>query len=525
MKKRVISVLLMMLLVVTMFAGCGEKTANGGETAAGGEGKVLIVRTIGDPMSFNPDAVADDNAYSMVQNIFNRLVKLDASKQVVPDLAKEWEVSDDGLTITFHLRDDAKWHDGKPVTSEDVKYTFETIKENPTYFFSSRMGIVDQIDTPDETTAIFRMNTADVSFIAELGWYATFVLPKHVFDNGEKWEDNAASMAPIGSGPFKLGEFKQGQSVTLIPNPDYHEGAPKISKLIYTMIPDDATAVQALLNGEIDVLEGVPSANVPELKANENIRMALNEYPSPMRILFNMEDEKVKDPAVRKAIAMAIDKDEISEKIYAGIQKAEYSMYPALIDWVANQEQTSPKYDTFGAMNVLEDAGYKKDADGFYVRGLSMDVFEGGGYPDAAKLMQASLAEAGIELEIVVHEFNAWNEKVFVNKDFTMELQGGFMGPDPAALGTRYATGASANINNYSNAEFDELVKKGVATGDKEERKEIYKKAQAILAEELPFIPIVTYAAYDANKANVTNLPIDGSGKWGWQEYTFTEIK
>lgn len=542
-----VSILLILILALSLFAGCGEKKTDetskesGTKTEAKTEDKkeekkedkkeepakdkVLIVRTYGDPMSFNPDSTADDNAYAMVQNIYNRLVKLDASKQVIPDLAKTWDVSEDGLTVTFHLRDDAHWHDGKPVTSEDVKYTFDTIKANETYFFSSRMSIVDSIDAPDANTVVFNMNAPDVSFIAELGWYATFVMPKHIFDNGQKWEDNPASMNPVGSGPFKLGEFKQGQSITLLPNPDYHEGAPKLTKLIFTIIPDDATAFQALLNGEIDVYEGLSPANVPELQTNPDFRMALNEYPSPMRIIFNFKADKVKDKAVRQAIATAIDKEEISQKIYQGIQAAEYTMYPALIDWVANKEETSPKFNIEKAISILEGAGYKKDGDGYYVRGLEMDVFEGYGYPDAAKLMEASLKKAGIELKVMVHEFNAWNEKVYVNQNFIMELQGGFMGPDPAALGTRYATDANGNIGHYSNARFDALMKEGVATGDMEKRKAIYKEAQAIMADELPVIPIVTYAAYDANAARVTNLPIDGTGKWGWQEYTFTDIQ
>lgn len=199
-------------------------------------------------------------------------------------------------------------------------------------------------------------------------------------------------------------------------------------------------------------------------------------------------------------------------------------MYPSLIEWASNSEDTSPKFNIEEAIRILEDAGYKKDADGFYIRGLTIDVFEDGGYPDAAKLMAATLEKAGIELIVQVHEFNAWNEKVSVQKDFILELQGGFMGPDPAGLQKRFGTGVGSNYGEYSNKEFDDLLAQAAATGDQEERAELYKKAQAILAEDLPYIPIVTFAAYDANNANFINLPIDGAGKWGWQEFTFTDI-
>jgi len=517
-RKLFLSMVIFILVGVVVLGSSFSVNAQSGD-------KTLIVRAMGDPMSFNPDTLADDFAYAIVQNIYNRIVKLDASKQVIPDLATEWDVEEEGKRIIFHLRDDAHWHDGEPVTSEDVKYTFDTIKENSSYYFSSRLQIVDSIETPDDYTVIFNLNKSDVSFIADLGWYATFVLPEHVFNNGQDWEDNPATMDPVGSGPFKLSEFKQGQSITLIANEDYHEGAPKMDRIIFSIIPDDATAVQALVNGSIDVLEGVPSANVPELKANDDIRLVLNEYPSPMRILFNLNHKTLADVNVRRAIATAINREEISQKIFAGIQPPEYNMYPALIEWASNSEDTAPHYDPEKAVQILEDAGYEKDEDGFYISGLTIDVFEGYGYPDAAKLMSSTLEEVGIELIIQVHEFNAWNEKVAIQKDFMLELQGGFMGPDPAALQKRFGTGAPSNFGEYSNKEYDELLAKGVSTGDREERAKYYKEAQTILAEDLPYLPIVAYAAYDANNARFKNLPIDGAGKWGWQEYTFTDLK
>lgn len=527
MKKKLLFLTLVIVLIASLLAGCGNegKTSNGGDGGKSDGGKVIIVRASGDPMTFNPDTVPDDNAYPIVQNLFNRLVKLDASKQIIPDLATDWEVSEDGKSITFNLRDDAKWHDGEKVTSKDVKYTFDTIKENKGYYFGSRMAIVDSIDAPDDYTIVFNMNEADVSFVADLGWYATFVIPEHIFNNGEPWEDNPASKDPIGSGPFKFGDFKQGESITLVANPDYHEGAPKLDKIIYSIIPDDATAVQALLNGDIDVYEYVPAANIEELEASGNIRLALNEYPSPMRIIFNLKEEKLQDVNVRRAIATAINREEISQKVYNGVQKPEYNMYPSLMEWASNSEQTAPKFNIDEAIKILEDAGYTKDADGYYIRGLTIDVFEGGGYPDAAKLMEASLAKAGIELKVQVHEFNAWSEKVDIQRDFMLELQGGFMGPDPAALQKRLGTGEYSNFGDYSSEKFDELVAKGAATGDQEKRAEYYKEAQAVLAEDLPYLPIVAFAGYDANNDKFINLPIDGAGKWGWAEFTFTDMK
>lgn len=545
--KRNLAIVLALIMLLAAFSACGgekaktddngkeqEKTKENSEDKDGkadekkdesgkGEEFVLIVRAYGDPLSFNPDAIADDNGYAIHQNLFNRLVKLDASKSIIPDLAESWKVSEDGMTITFDLKKNAKWHDGEKLTSADVKYTMDTIMQNESYFLNASLKSVDSIETDGDYKVVFKMKKPDVAIIGYLGWYGSFIMPKHIFDNGETWEENAASKEPIGSGPFKLEEFKQGESVSLVKNEDYHDGAPNIDRLIFSIVPDDTTAAQAFLNGEIDDLGNIPIANVEEFKQNPDITVALNEFPSPMTFVFNTLRDSVKDVAVRKAIAMAVDKDEVSKKVYNGVQEPEYNMYPSIVSWVSNSEHTSPKHSVEAAIKTLEDAGFKKDADGFYIRGLAIDVFEGYGYPDSAKLMQAQLKEVGIEMEVNVHEFNAWNDKVFVNKDFELALMGGFQGPDPAALFNRVGTGGSMNLCGYSNPEVDKMFAEALAIGDIEKRAKVYKDIQKILSEDLPVFPVVKYAANEAYASNLNNMPIQGAGKWGWNEYTFVE--
>ena len=527
MKKKLMALILAAALIMSGCKQGGKKVDSTGSTDVGQAQAVgqLIIRHIGYPMSWNPDKLPDDNGYPIFQNIFNRLVKLDASKKIVPDLAKSWDISDDAKEITFHLRNNAKWHDGEKVTAEDVKYTFEKIKSDSAYLMNTKFQNIESFNVIDDNTISFKLKDPDISLIAELGWYSTFILPKHVLDNGKPWEENEAIKSkPIGSGPFKLEKFVQGESITLVKNDDYWEGAPKLDKLVYSIIPDDATAVQALVNGELDFLENVPSASAKQLLQDDNIRMKLNRYPSPMRLIFNMKNEKVKDVAIRKAISYAIDKEEISKKVYHGFQKPEYSMYPSLIEEFANTKDVSPKFSIENAIKTLEDAGYKKDKDGYYVRGLEIEVFEGAGYPDAAKLMEASLKKAGIEMKINVSEYNAWAEKVGTNHNYIMELQGGFMGPDPSALNARYGTGASNNWSQYSNPEFDKLAKEANTEPDTAKRADLYKQAQKILADDAVFIPVIEFASYDANSKRYINLPIDGEGKWGWAEFTFTEM-
>lgn len=494
----------------------GESSDSNGNTSSG---DTLIIRATGDPMSFNPTAAADDNLYPIAQNLFHRLTCLDSSKQVIPDAAESWEVSDDALTITWHLKDGLKWTDGEALDAEDVKYTFDYIKEHPDTYFSSSMTIVDEIEIVDPLTVVFHMNTADMSFVARIGWYGTFILPEHVYNNGQAWLDNPQATNPtVTSGPFKFESYTQGANITLVANEDYVGGAPKVDRLIFSIIPDDATAMQALLNGEVDYVEMVPDAYVDEFLANDNLRLVLDEYPSPYRIIFNVNDEILSDLAVRQAIALCINREEISEKVYGGIMPPEYSAYPSLVEWCANTTDTYPKQDIEAAKQVLEDAGYTKDADGYYVRGIEWDVQEG--MQDLANLIIASCKEAGIEITMILSEYNAWAEKVNADGNFMMEVQGGFMGPDPAALATRFGTGSNSNYSGWSNAEFDRLCAEAAAAPDTEMRAELYREAQKIIVEELPGINVVGFASYQGMSAKLADMPIDGVGQWGWADYS-----
>ncbi len=536
--KRIISILMVLVMMATLFVGCNNTPASTTTTVADSgneqptttvaegekikEGGVLIIRESGDPMSFCPDTAADDNAYAIVQNMYNRLTKLDSSKSPIPDAAERWEVSDDAMTITFYLKPNMKWHDGEALDAEDVKYTFDYIKEHETWYFSSAMQIVDSIEIVDPLTVVFHMNQPDVSFVARIGWYATFILPEHIYNNGQPWEENeAAKTKPVGSGPFMFESYKQGVETVLVKNPNYHDGAPHLDKLIFSIIPDDTTAIQALINGEVDTIAMIPDAFLDQLLADPNFRCDRNIYPSPWRFIFNLKAEKVSDLAVRKAIALCVDRNDISSKVTNGIMPPEWCAYPAVVEWAANTKDVYPDVNIEEAIKVLEEAGYKKDADGFYVRGITLDAFEGP-LVDMSKLLIANCAKAGIEIELIVSEFNAWAEKVGPGGDWMIEAQGGFMGPDPAALASRYGTGSSSNYASYENPEFDELCRLGAAEGDMAKRAEYYKQAQALLIRDLPAINVVGWAGYEASRSDLRNLPIDGAGKWGWNEYTFT---
>lgn len=515
--KKVIAMSLSLVLLLSAATGCGQSSdsSSGGSTAS----QTVVAQIYGDVMSFCPNINSDDNYQFAAENIFNRLTKLDNDLNVLPDLATDWAYSEDGLDLTFHLQEGATWHDGESVTAEDVAYTFQYIKEHETCPFNSYMSSVDSVEAVDNTTVVFHLNTPDASLVAMLGWNNTFVLPKHIYDNGQDWSENDATLNhPIGSGPFKFVEYTRGSSLVLEANDDYFGGRPQLDRLVYSIIPDDTTAMQALINGELDWTQNTPTNMLSDVENNENIRLSLRTLPSPTRMVFNLENELVSDQAVRTAIAMCIDREDISEKTTNGVMPVEYSAYPS-DTWAANTTDLYPECDLEAAEQVLIDAGYEKDADGYYIRGLTIDVFEQTPYPDAARLIAANCEKIGIEMTVQVYEYNAWAQKV-EGFDFCVELQGGFMGPDPNTLYSRLVPGAWGNVGSYSNDRVTELLTLGNQETDQAARKEIYDEIQKIVVEELPYINILEYGVYEGSNAAVKDLPIDGVGEWGYNEWS-----
>ena len=493
---------------------------------AAGKDSVVITH-LGDPKGWCPDTTADDYAYAPEQNMFHRLTKLDVGKKAIPDAAESWDISDDAMTITFHLRQDLKWSDGEPLTSADAQYTFQTLKDTPEYYLCSSLQAIDTIEAPDDYTLVFNMKQPDMSLINNIGWYGGFILPKHIYDNGVGWVDNEAAKltgTPVTSGPYKLKEYKQGQSITLEANEEYYQ-VPKIKTLIYSIIADPSTQVQAIQNAETDVLETIPEANVPTLQGDPSLRLVENIYPSPIRLIFNCtrSERHLDDPAVRTALAMCIDRDAISKKAFGGIRPPETHFYPSLYADYSNDKDVAPAYDPEGAQKLLEQAGYTKNENGNYIEGLTIDAFSQAGCDETAKLLASSWSSAGLQCEVVMSEFNAWNDKVAVQHDFDIEMQGGFMGPDAYALKFRLGTGTASNYGGYSSEEFDKLLDEANATPDDAKRQDLYKQAQTILSQDVPYVPLVGFTGYDAYAAELKNIPADGVDKWGWQEWTYAE--
>ncbi len=483
-----------------------------------------ILTISGEPQSFNPDFQGDDNLWPIACNIYNSLFSLDNSFNVIPELATGYEIAEDGLSITITLNPLATWHDGEPVTSADVKYTIEQIVQTPSSTASSLISAVETVETPDDLTAVLMLSRPSSSVIGFLSWYGVFMLPAHIYE-GSDWATNEANNAPIGSGPFKFVSYDAGASVELEANTEYFGEGPYLEKLIYQIIPDPNTAAQALQNGEIDLAD-VPNTLIPGFEADPNFKIAGKVYPSPIYIGFNMTTSPLDTLEVRQAIGMAIDREQIVATALGGYGTGEDRFYPSVIEWASNPDSVAPALDVEGANALLDEAGFALDGDfRFKLRLLHFTGWQEAS--DTATVLKEQLAAIGIEVELVLLEYAAWEEQVAAG-DYEISLQGGFQGPDPANLALRWGTGATLNRWGYTNPDFDALLVDGDAAGTQEERAEIYFQAQALLAEDLPSIPIALQTYYSAFTAAMSGVWLDpddeASTKVGMNRFTLTKL-
>ncbi|SHK08374.1 peptide/nickel transport system substrate-binding protein [Hathewaya proteolytica DSM 3090] len=513
MKKKIISLFLAVTMACTVLTGCGKNNESAKtnvnnekpkvEQNAPKEGGTFVVSITKAPESFNPNAKVNDLAKPVLHNVFNQLVKINGNDQVVPDLAKSWDFSDDGKTITFHLQSNVKWHDGKDFSSEDVKWTFDEIIAKKG-LASESLASVEEITCPDKDTVVFKLKEADVSMISALAWNGTFIMPMHIYKDTD-WLTNEANNKPIGTGAFKFVEYKDKQTITLEKNKDFWGEKVYLDKVVFTVNEDDNTAYQSWKNGELDELDNsVEPSEIEKLKSDKNYTVYNKLWPNRQYVLFNVKEGPFKDLKVRQAVELSIDRDEVFKKGFKGVGlKAEYFISP-LYKWALDENVKIKGRDVEKAKKLLDEAGFPVKDNGIRFT-TTIDTF--GGYDEPLKVLQANFKEVGIELKINTLDDPGYDEKVWFGHKFELTILGGYQGPDISAMSQRFVTGGGINLGEYSNPELDKLFKQGTVVSDEAKRAEIYKGVQKILSEDLPCSFLAEKGAEIPTKAYVKGHP------------------
>jgi peptide/nickel transport system substrate-binding protein len=472
-------------------------TASGAAAAQPKWGGTLVVGVYTDPKFLNSNYDFDGQAYYQNMNIFSKIVNYDYKTGTIhPDLATKWEVSPDGLKYTFTLREGVKWHDGKPFTSADVKWTYDDlIKEGAKAQAFRIITTLKSVDAPDAKTVVFNLSETDALFLVGLaGYYGANVLPKHLYE-GTDVRKNPYNTKPVGTGPFKVVELVTGSHLTLEANPDYYGLGPYLDKLIFKVVPNLATMMSTLETGEVGYsAPSPPFGDVARIRTLPNMKVDQAESQIVQWTAFNLDIPKFKDLRVRQAIIHAIDKQAISTQVFAGLVTPSTATYISTVPKFYNANAKQPEFDIAKAEKLLDEAGFPRGADGirFKTRYAAFISSLAGG-PEMGQVIKQQLAKVGIDVTLEVQEFALFNEKIINKRDFEMTASGGPHGPDPSEFANFVGTGGTRNVMKYSNARIDELFRMGRKTLNEEERKKIYFEIQEIVAKELPRMNLVEY--------------------------------
>lgn len=492
----------------------------------GGDG-TLIVSQAGDPLSFNPDFQVDDSGFLSACNIYSMLLTLDGDYNLLPELAETWEVSDDGLAVTFNLVSGAVWHDGEPVTAADVKFSLEQIMANESAPANSLLGPIESVDAVDDTTVVLNLSAPSASLVGFLGWYGTFILPAHIYE-GSDWTTNEANQSPVGSGPFRFASYTPGSSIDLEANFEYFADGPYVDRLIFQIIPDANTALQALLNGEIDLVytPSPPLSQIATLQETPGIVVGEQVFPSVYYLGFQMETEPTSNLEVRRALAQVIDRQQILDTALGGYSTAATTFYTSVIAWASNTSPDAavPELDLEAAAAALDAAGYPV-VDGTRFTLVLPYFTDSPEYADIAAVIREQLRAVNVESELVALEIGAWGERMR-SGDFDIGLIDGFQGPDPANLRIRVGTGGAVNHWRFSDPEVDALLDEGDALSDQDARAEIYFDLQRILAEQLPILPLANYVGFYPYTDRATGFYFaEARGEAGLNRFTLARIE
>jgi len=432
--------------------------------------------------------------------MYDRLVITDQNWEPAPQLAESWDFAEDGMSVTFYLVENAKWHDGDPLTSADVKFTYDYSLEHKTpYVINPDGDAIDHITTPDPYTVVFHLNRKAGTSFPERLCTRVFIVKKSEWENIEDPFTYYPSIGAglTGSGPFKFVKQVTGQYLELEANEDYWGGRPYIDKFFSLVIPQQDMALMALQKGELDAVALRP-ADVATVLGLPGVKVFKTEAPGFREVCFNNRRPPFSDVDLRKAMCHTIDRDMLIEMIYLGYAYPNLRhLQPAYGDWV-NPDVQVYLYDLAKAEELLNEAGYiDKDGDGWrdYPDGSKLEitlyVSTTDIYVRQAEIIIESWKQVGIKTKLEAGSGPAFWNKVTLEQDFDCYL-GGWT-PDsawPGEMLSWYTTpmGVQGGINRrgFSDATYDALDMQAAAEADPEKLREILYEMQMILSEQCP---------------------------------------
>jgi peptide/nickel transport system substrate-binding protein len=453
----------------------------------------LILALNAEPSLLNPLLSTDMASSSVEDLIFDALFKVNAKLELEPHLLKSYQFSKNGLECDFLLRNDVQWQDGLPLTADDVIFTFQKLMDPKTNTVRRSALMIEDRPILFEKTGMFSFKAVlPKPYAPFLVSMAQSILPKHLYEK-ENINTTALNRKPVGSGPFKLKEWKSGGYVLLERNENYFLGKPKLKAILYKIIPETNTRLMALQKGEIHV-EAIPPKDLPRFVKNSQLNIFSYDQLFYYYMGFNLKG-KFLDKRLRYAVAHAIDKKQLIRSVFKGLATPAYS--PASpVSWSYESEVAKFDYAPEKTKKYLAEMGYTLAGEYYEKSGkaLEFELLLPQGSRDgqkAAVIMQEYLKRAGIKMNIREMEWTALL-KIVNNpgpKQFDAVMIGWSLGldPDTYALWHSKEYPKGFNFVGYYNQQVDKLSVQGRETLERAQRQKIYSQIQKQIAQDQPY--------------------------------------
>lgn len=432
------------------------------------------------PTNLDPRVGTDAVSERLAELLFSSLVRQDEASRIVPDLASYWETPD-ATTYVFHLRAGVRFHDGRPLTADDVVYTFRSILDGSVETAKAgSYALIESVEAPDSATVVFRLSEPWAPFLWNLSAGAIGIVPTGA-------DTESVRVSPVGSGPFVFVHYRGDDEILLERNPDYFGPVPRIASVRMRIVPDAVVRALELQNGTVDiVLNALPPDMVVTLGDSDTLEVLNTPGTNYQYLAFNLEDPVLGDLRVRQAIAHAIDRDSIVRYLLRGQARLADSLLPPE-NWAHSDDVARYDYDPAEARRILEAAGYgdlrvsyktATDPTGLLI----------------ASVLQDQLGQIGVHMEIRSNEFATFYADVVAGsfQMYSLRWVGGNNDPDMFSLvfHSSMTPPNGANRGRYRNADVDRWIEAARSESDLETRRADYARIQKTVSEELPYVSL-----------------------------------
>lgn len=480
---------------LTLMVTSGAIAQEAADPQSGGEIRIAIPT---EPVNLDPRLGTDSNSQYVQELVYSSLLRIGGNLEPVPDLAESWE-NPSPERYVFHLREGVTFHDGVEVTAEDVKYTFDTLRD-PEFgsSFAANYEAVQEVNVLDDYTVEFVLESPFAPFLYYMN---VGIVPRHLAEDGS----HNLQSEPVGSGPFQMTEWRRGERIVLDAYEDYFEGPPRLDRIVMVPIPETTVRLLELETGNVDMAIGIPNENIQGIRDNPELAIAEGGAAAFHVMAFQNEREPFNDPRVRQALVHAIDKEGIVEHVYYGLFPVAHTpIVPS--SWAHNPTVPEYGHDPERARELLAEAGVDPEE-----LSLTIHTWNRDAEVQIATIMQNQLQQIGIDADISVKEFAAFRDDVNEGNYDIMVMGFGRQTDPDSHLYTHFHSSqvppAGVNRWRFSNERIDELLEQARVEMDQEARNEMYQEIQQIIAEEVPYTPLqytTIFLAYDADLQNVT---------------------